>query len=355
MMKPILVMDHFPRTLEMLFTPEDFGRLNDACTIVGGTNWPMPSETIAQHLEDMTFFVGARPNFDRSQLEKAENLKAIVEVSGHFPATIDYDAAFARGIRCLSCAPGFTLHVAEMALGLMLAGGRGIVSEHEIFRRGGEHWNTNNTATDFSLFKQRIGMVGYGSIARNLTRLLAPFSPRIMAYDPWLKPEDVPGIELASLEDVVTRNRCVVIAATPTDENYRLVNAELIGKMPRGTLVVLISRAHLVDFGALIRAAKERRIRAAIDVFPSEPVADDDPVRAIPNVILSPHRAGSVEGSRHPIGRMIADDVLAIIAGREPSQLQRAEPTTISHRIRAAAAAKAGENDRERGSTARPG
>jgi phosphoglycerate dehydrogenase-like enzyme len=74
-----------------------------------------------------------------------------------------------------------------------------------------------------------------------------------------------------------------------------------------------------------------------------EPVADDDPVRSIRNVILSPHRAGSVEGSRHPIGEMIADDILAMIAGKEPSRLARAQPATISHRIHAADAAKAGK------------
>jgi phosphoglycerate dehydrogenase-like enzyme len=170
-----------------------------------------------------------------------------------------------------------------------------------------------------------------------MTRLLQPFSPRIAAFDPWLEAEKmtVPGIELMSLDELIDHSRCIVIAATPTDQNRGLVDQSAIRRMKRGTLVVLISRAHLVDFDALMKAAHDKHIRVAIDVYPSEPVPPGDPVRSLPNSILSPHRAAAVEGGRQLIGRMIADDISEMIAGGEPRQLQKARPGYVEHIVAA--------------------
>ena len=71
------------------------------------------------------------------------------------------------------------------------------------------------------------------------------------------------------MEEVLTGCRCVVIAAVPTCENHRLVSRDLIERIPRGTLIVVISRSHLVDFDALVEAADAGRIRLASDVFPA--------------------------------------------------------------------------------------
>ncbi len=333
--KPKLVLDQFFRKVEELFTPEDWARLTALCEVVGGQNWPMSPATLEQHRGDMRFLVAARPTLDREQLAAAPALEAIIEVSGRFPETVDYDAAFRRGIRVLSSAPGFRESVAEMCLGLMLAGARGIVAEHEAFRLGHEHWLADNGATDFSLFGARVGFVGYGSIAREVTRLLAPFRPLVAAYDPWLPPGalDGTGVELMALDDLARWSRVLVVAATPTRENAGLVSEPVIRLLPRGTLVVLISRAHLADFPALVAAARERRIRLAVDVFPAEPVPADDPVRGISNVILSPHRAAAVDGGRQLIGRMIVDDIAAMLEGRPPTRLQPANPATIGAAI----------------------
>jgi phosphoglycerate dehydrogenase-like enzyme len=343
-MKPKLVLDQTFRKLEELFAPEDYERLAAVCDIVGAVNWPMPAERLDEHLADMRFLVAARPDMSGQRLGHARGLEAIIEVSGRFPETVDYEACFARGVHVLSCAPGFRESVAEMCLGMMIAGARGIVQEHEAFRDGYEHWLDDNIGTDFSLYGATIGFVGYGSIAREVTRLLAPFSPRILAYDPWLKPGDVPGIELLPLDQIMERSRCIVIAATPTDQNKGLVDEASISRMRKGTLVVLISRSHLVDFDALLRSTRERRIRLAVDVFPQEPVALDDAVRDLPNVILSPHRAAAVLGGRHLIGRMIADDVTAMVAGEKPSRLQAARPEFVHRAVGAYATPKKKEN-----------
>lgn len=348
-MKPLLVMDQMGtdgrfRRLEELFTPADFGRLERQCEIAGGVNWAMPAERLASLLPEAHYFVGMNPRFDRARLAAAPNLKAIIEVGGHFPPGIDYAACDERGVEVLSCSPGFRESVAEMALGMMIAGGRGLVEEHLAFRGGYEHWYADHPESDFSLYRQRIGFIGFGSISREIVRLMQPFAPIVSAYDPWLDPAvaNEHGAELVDLETLVSSNRCVVVAATPTDENKGLLSSALIDRMPRGTLVVVISRAHLVDFPALTAAASARRIRLATDVFPVEPIAHDDPVRTQPNTILSPHRAAAVEGGRRLIGQMIADDIEAMIAGSDTRRLLRARPEFVHHMVGGHAGALAG-------------
>ncbi len=336
-MKPSLILDQHFRKVEELFRPSAFRRLGELCDVHGGVNWPMERADFDANLPEASFVVAATPRLDRADLERAANLKAIIEVSGTFQPGIDYNACHERGIEVLSCAPGFRTSVAEMALGMMIAGARGLVDEHERFRVGSENWLADNANTDFSLYGQTIGFVGYGSIAQECTRLLRPFAPRIKAFDPWLKASGLAfeGVEFCELEEVTTACRLVVVAATPTEENYQLVSRSLIERMPTGTFVLVISRSHLVDFDALVDAAEAGRLRVASDVFPSEPVPKRHPMRQASNVIWSPHRAAAVEGGRHPIGDMIVHDIAAILEGRPERELQSAALETVGKIIRA--------------------
>lgn len=327
MQKPRLILDQHFRQVEELFRPSVYQKLEETCEIVGGQNWPMDRAKLERNLPEATFLVAAKPELTAEQISGASALKAIIEVSGAFQSGLDYTACFERGVEVLSCMPGFMYSVAEMALGMIVAGARGMVNEHENFRRRSENWLNDNPLTDFSLYGQSVGFIGYGAIARETHRLLAPFAPVVQAHDPWLAEADVP---LVGLEEVLTRNRVVVVAASPTAENEAMVSAELIAKIPAGTLVVLISRAHCVDFPAMIAAAKAGQIRFATDVFPDEPILPDDPIRDLRNVILSPHRAAAVPGGRHPIGDMILHDVLAILDGRTERQLKAADPERVA-------------------------
>ncbi len=337
MSKPLLILDQHFRQVEELFRPGALAELRTLCKIHGGANWPMDRDAFLGALPKAEFVVAAKPELTRLELERAPELKAVIEVSGTFQTGLDYDACMERGIEVLSCAPGFRRSVAEMALGLMIAGGRGIVDEHERFRAGSERWSSDNVGTDFSLFEQTIGFVGFGSIAQECMRLLQPFAPRIRAFDPWLKSSGASfeGVGFAELEDVLTTCRCVVIAAVPTDENYQLVSRGLIEKIPHGVLVVVISRSHLVDFEALVEAAEAGQIRLASDVFPREPVSKRATWRQAQNVIWSPHRAAAVEGGRHLIGDMIVHDVRAILSSSQTRHLQVASLDTVLKIIRA--------------------
>lgn len=340
--KNTLIMDQHFRRVEELFNPITYSKLEQLCKIFGGINRPMSRNSFLAKLPEVDFVVAAKPELNRLELDCAPKLKAIIEVSGTFQTGLDYDTCFERGIEVLSCAPGFQYSVAEMALGLIIAGCRGIIDEHERFRSGSERWLSDNIDSDFSLFGQTIGFIGFGSIAQECKRLLDPFKPKFCAFDPWLKEAGatIDGVEFMQLEDLMEKSRCVVVAATPTEENYQLVSRKLINKLPRSALVVIISRSHLVDFEAMIDAANAGRIRLASDVFPHEPVSKNDTMRQAKNVIWSPHRAAAVKGGRQPIGDMILHDVKAILSGSQQRKLQPASPDKVGKVVRAPFAAK---------------
>jgi phosphoglycerate dehydrogenase-like enzyme len=295
----------------------------------------VPDTVVASSLEAAEFIVATDPLFRQVDLTKASALRACLEVAGSFPPTLDYDACFSRNIEVLSCAPAFRRLVAEMTLGFMIAGARGMVDGHEAFRQGTEIWLGEDERFDFSLYGQQIGFVGFGSIAQECNLLLAPFGCDVQVYDPWQNPDLLSrhGAAATGLDDLLSSCRCVVIAASPTDENFHLIDEAALAKMPVGALLVLISRAHLVDFNALQAAVRNRHIRAAIDVFPAEPVSADDPIRSLPNTILSPHRAAAVHHGRREIGRMVVDDIDLMIQGKPPHHMQRARNSHVQHRV----------------------
>ena len=328
-MKPKLILDNHFRTRDELFRGETFNALSELCEIIGGRNAPMPREEVLAHLPDTAFYVASKPELTAAEIAAAPQLKATIEVAGAFRDGLDYKACFEGGVEVLSCSPGFRNSVAEMTLAMMLAGGRGLVEEHEAFRVGTEHWLDDRPETDFTLYGQSVGFIGYGQIARETHRLIEPFAPNVMAYDPFLK-DAGQSVKLVDLQTLVTQCRVVVLAAVPSEETRGLLSAKLIATLQQSALVIVISRAWCADFPALIDAAQAGRIRVATDVFPDEPVKDTDPLRSSRNVILSPHRAAAVPSGRHLIGDMILQDVKAILNGDPTRHLKPADPDVVS-------------------------
>lgn len=331
-MKPVVILDPHWRSVSELFSDASYQQLVQNFDIVWGKDNPIPPEVLQQAWPTAFAYVAAEPQINAAVLESAVNLQAVVEVSGAFPDTIDYPLCAQKNIEVLSCAPGFRNAVAEMGLAMALTCARGLMTEHESFRHGREHWLEDNSVTDFTFYGAPVGFIGFGQIARELTRLLSPFGVAIKAYDPWLSAQTLAQyqVESCSLDELFRWSRCLFVAASPTRENQGLVSAPLLAQMQDHSLVIVLSRAHLVDFDALTAEAVSGRLRIATDVFPSEPLAADHPLRSATNALLSPHRAAAVKGGRQLIGDMIVHDLLAIRSGSAERMLGVANLDTIN-------------------------
>ena len=329
--KPHILIDPHPRRMDEIFTPEDRRRLESEAELVWAKDEPISMERFNR--DRGTAFAVVTGSWRYGTVHDMPSLHAILEVLGAHPAAsaLDYELCFARHVRVLSCAPAFAPMVAEMALGMAIDAAREISGGDAAFKNGKERYLHEGNCSTFSLFGATVGFIGYGNLTLALQTLLEPFGCRLLAYDPWLPDFFIKerAVEPVDIETLLTTCRIVFVLAKPTSKNKELLSRRRLELLAPDSILVVISRAHLVDFDALTDLLHQGRFKAAIDVFPNEPLSADHPIRTAPNTILSAHRAGSVKRGLKAIGRMVTDDILTMLAGFPPRRMQRAEPEYV--------------------------
>ncbi|MEA1952088.1 MAG: NAD(P)-dependent oxidoreductase [Planctomycetota bacterium] len=328
--RPLILMDPHPRPIKLIFSDEDRDRLNALGRVLWYEGARAPDEYIDAHLSEAVALIGQSP-MPLERLGRASKLRAIFNVEGNFLQNIDYQECHRRNIHVLACSRAFSPAVAELALGLALSAARGIVANDAAFRRGEEKYSAASN-TDSRLLRGRtMGLLGCGNVARMLLPLIRPLGGKILVHDPWLHEnmlQDM-GLQPVDLHTLVKQSDTLFVLSAATPENGQQLGAKQFDQMRPGAIVVLVGRAEVVDVDALLDAADSGRIRAAIDVFPEEPVPPDDRVRRTANVILSGHRAGGLPETYHRVGRMVVDDLEMILRGLPPGQLQPAVLETV--------------------------
>jgi phosphoglycerate dehydrogenase-like enzyme len=333
--RPAVIVDPFFRTMSEIFTQSDLQRLRDTVDVVWGRDEPMDLDDFRRELRDAFAVVTGGWRYG-DVLSEATELRAILTVSGGWPPELDYATCAARGIRVLSAAPAFAAAVAEMSLALALACTRDIAAGDRAMRAGEERWLHQGVVDSYMLHGTRVGFVGFGNIGRALRDLIAPFRCELVAYDPWLTDAYLTseGLEPVALDRLLATSRVVFVLATPTSENRALLSRQLLELIRPRAALVLVSRAHVVDFDALTELVLAGRFKAAIDVFPEEPLDPDHPIRSAAGAVLSAHRAGVVREALFEIGERVVDDLEALVRGLPPRRLQVAEPELASRYVR---------------------
>jgi len=267
-----------------------------------------------------------------SRLKCATSLRAVFNVEGNFLPNIDYAYCFRHGIRVLNISPVFAEPVAEAALGMAIGLARGIARSDRHFRQGTEQYGLAANTGAFSLFRQDVGFVGLGDLGRAILPLLRPFACRVRAYDPWLPAEYIQslGCEASSLDEVLQGSRLIFVVAGATSQNQGLLGAKQFSTMQRGSALVLVSRAAVVDFDAMLDFAAKGHIRLATDVFPEEPLPSSHRARHTDNTILCAHQAGAMESAIKQIGKLVVADAELITRGLPPVLCKVAQPETVA-------------------------
>lgn len=329
--RPLILVSPHPRALWMVFTEADRRRLEAEARLVIHEDEPMPDEVVEAHLADTEIVIGQVP-FPRSRLERAPKLRGIFNVKGNWEPTIDYAECERRGIIVASAAPAMAPAVAEASLGYAIDLARGITEGDRAFRRGEERYGIAGNASAFLLRDQPMGLIGFGNLGRALVPLLRPFGGTLRVHDPWLSDGQLVdhGVEPSSLERVLAESRVLFLLAGVFEGNEGFLDRDKLASIRQDAVVVLSSRAEIVDFDAFVELAEAGRFRAAIDVFPEEPVPADHPVRRSERILLSSHRAGGLRDSYARISGMVVDDALAVIRGLPIGRLQRAHSQIAS-------------------------
>lgn len=322
----VILLDPFPRPVDLIFSAADKARLENLGHVVWHDGSPASDDLIEEQLPNVVAIIG-QTALPKERLDHAPKLRFVANVESNFLPNIDYEECHRRNIQVVSTAPVFAQPVAEMALAQALAAARRTVQADAAIRSGHESlYGETDNYDSFLLHGKTLGLLGCGNLGRALLPLLQPFSDDILVHDPWLHPHTLRdlGVESVSLSDLFVRAKVVFILAATTTDNQGAVGTNQFSAMQRGSVVVLVSRAGVVDFDALVDAAAAGHIRACIDVFPEEPIPAEAHVRQTPNTILSAHRAGNVPEIWMGMGEMVVDDLELVLRGLQPQRCQRA-------------------------------
>lgn len=179
-------------------------------------------------------------------------------------------------------------------------------------------WPSGHTETA-SLFGRRVGIHGFGNVARELIALLRPFGCAIAVFAPDVdsrvaRDHDVSSTD--SLEALFSDNDVIVEVAPLNAATHGIITAELLARLRPGNVFVNIGRGAVVDEAAMIRVAQAGQVYFSLDVFATEPLPADSPLRGLRNVSLTPHLAGPTSDRRVDAGTFALNNLRAFAHGQ---------------------------------------
>ena len=329
MTKSIVISDPYPRTLDLIFTKKKLKELKSKYKII---NAPQKNKKkfYEENIQNASFIMG-QPNLDKKLLSKAKKLKAIINVESNFMKNMDYEYCFKKGIHVIATSPVFSKPVAEIALGMTLSLLRNIHIAHSDFLNGKEKYGLESNLKASLLSEKKIGLLGFGDLAKSLYPLLLPFTKDINVYDPWVPKTKIKklGFKSISLNQMFKNCEVIYVLAAVTTKNKNLIDKKLLNKMKPNSLFILMSRAAVVNFNDLIKRVKKGDIFVATDVFPKEPVAKNNSIRKVKNILFSAHRAGALETAFYNMGNIVLKDMSLISKNLQPKFCKKAESKTV--------------------------
>jgi len=331
MSRNIILVDPLPRTLDLIMEPSVRARLEALGEVIVSEDRQMPAEEVERYLPDTVLIFG-QTDMLRERLDRAPRLKAIINVESNFLPNVDYQACVERGLWVITPASAFASPVAEASLAMALDLARGITAADREFRQGTERYGLEGNSETFRFAGAPVGIIGFGDLGRELRELIRPFRNTVRVFDPWLPKEIVERLDClpSTLDELLRESQVVFVFASVTSENEGFLGKKEFALMKPGAAFLLMSRAAVVDFPAMLDAAASGHIRVATDVFPEEPVKADDPVRSAPGILLSAHRTGGTRDAFYALGSMAVADAELIMKGLPPRLCRRADPATAS-------------------------
>jgi phosphoglycerate dehydrogenase-like enzyme/pimeloyl-ACP methyl ester carboxylesterase len=265
-----------------------------------------PAELVAR-IGDSEILVAMRERaaLPAEVLAQLPRLRLLV-ATGQRNAAVDIEAAKAQGIRVaqtIGAAGGSSLP--ELTIGMMIALARNFVTEDAAIRAGG--WQSK---IGIRLAGQRLGLVGLGRLGIEVAELARPFGMEVVAWSPHLTPERAApfGVTAVSRSELFGTSDVISVHMRSEPATRHLVGPAELALMKPTAYLINTSRGPLVDEQALIEVLRAGRIAGAgLDVFETEPLPPDSPLRTLPNTLLLPH-IGYVtsEGYRNTFGQVVA-------------------------------------------------
>jgi len=227
---------------------------------------------------------------------------------------VDVETATRRGIIVLNAPGGNTISTAEHAFSLLLSAARKIPQADANVRS--KNWDKKNFE-GVELYNKTLGVIGMGRIGSELSRRAIAFGMRVVAYDPYLSATRARSLQvelLDELDDLLTSADFISLHTPLTAETRHILDAARLQRTKRGVRIINCARGGLIDENALLKALQDGHVAAAaLDVFETEPLPADSPLRGALNLVLTPHLGASTAEAQESVGIEIAHSIRAAL------------------------------------------
>ena len=281
--------------------PDGLEILRAAPNLIVDERPTMPRDQLRAIIGDYDAFIGRSATQLPAELLSHATKLRVIGRAGVGIDNIDIPAATALGIAVINAPAGNTVSVAELFFGSLISLSRHLPVATRSMRDG--RWD-RSALLGTELRGRTLGIVGLGRIGSEVARRARAFEMSVVAYDPYVTDQrfDVLRVARATTLDDLLGTADVVTVHTPlTDETRGMIGERELARMRADAVVANMARGGIVNEAALIAALTSGHLRGALlDVFQKEPLAADSPLRALDNVVLTPHLgASTAEGQRN--------------------------------------------------------
>ncbi|MDD4028384.1 MAG: hydroxyacid dehydrogenase [Caldisericia bacterium] len=246
--------------------------------------------------------VRSRSKILKETLEQAGNLELIVR-GGVGTDNIDKATAKEKNIAVKNTPLASSISVAELVIGMALAGVRGLADATASTKKG--LWEKKRFK-GLELYGKTLGIIGLGNIGKETAKRAVAFGMKVLAYDPIVTSCAIDGVTLTTLEKINTDADILSVNCPKTDSTCNLIDASFIAKMKDGAGIINCSRGGIIVENDLVKALQSGKISfAGIDVYEKEP-AKENPLFALENVVLTPHIGAQTKEGQTRVGVEVA-------------------------------------------------
>lgn len=303
-MKVIIVREVSPKTENMMAAqfPEEWEIVT------------LGAEDLISEIRDADVIIPEGAVIDRRLLEQAKKLKLIQTGAGY--DNVDIKACTKRGIYVANAAGINARAVAEHVFAFILCWHKNIITLDGALKSA-------KSAMDYEgseLSQKVIGVVGLGNIGRDVARLATAFNMKVLGYH-YRQTRSVSDIDVVELHTLLKQSDIITLHVALNSQTHHMIGKQEFELMQPDAFFINTSRGAVVDEPALIEALGQNRIGGAgLDVFETEPLPVESPIRHLDNVILSPHNAGEPDGLFFNKKRFqfFADNILRVLKGKPP-------------------------------------
>ncbi|MFX1275247.1 MAG: NAD(P)-dependent oxidoreductase [Promethearchaeota archaeon] len=288
---------------------------------------------LAEKLDGYDIFITETDDLKKKELFEKTNLKFLVSCRGD-PFNIDLNAATEKGIPVTKTPLRNVVAVAELTIAYILMLARKLQNLERVLHSDDfelidfeDYINYINQFQGFELNGKTAGIIGLGQIGRRVADRLKAFGVSLLIYDPYVNNETIVKYgKKVDIDELMKNSDIITIHTVATDENDNLINKDRLAMMKKTAILINTSKGSLVDYDALYDALKEKQIAgAALDVFPMEPIDEDNEFLELENAIVSPHIGGDTEEVVVIQSNLLLTDIKEWLNGQIPKNILNPE------------------------------